>query len=89
MGQAVRERRRALSLTQGQLVMQSGLSRATLSALENGQLAELGVNRLLRLLGALGLTLTVELAPTYRPTMDELSAMNAQKAPPARERYRG
>jgi len=92
LGEAIRQRRRELGLTQAQLAEQGGLHRTTLIALENGQILELGVNRLLRLLESLGLTLRTAPAATYRPTMDELSAMNESHVLEVREprrRYRG
>ncbi|MFT4197920.1 MAG: helix-turn-helix domain-containing protein [Pseudoxanthomonas sp.] len=55
IGYAVHARRKALGLSQGQLAHLSGLSRQTLVGLENGTLADLGVNRAARVLSVLGL----------------------------------
>ncbi|CAM4383149.1 Helix-turn-helix domain-containing protein [Bordetella tumbae] len=90
IGAIIRERRQSRALTQADLARKGGVSRATLSALENGQLAELGISRLSRLLEVLGLTLQVAQAEIFRPTLDELNAMNNEKAKTrSRERYRG
>ncbi|QHI97518.1 helix-turn-helix domain-containing protein [Xylophilus rhododendri] len=55
IGQAVRARRTALGLSQSQLAHLSGLSRQTLVGLENGRLADLGVNRVAQVTSVLGL----------------------------------
>lgn len=55
IGMAVRARREALGLSQGQLAQLSGLSRQTLVGLENGSLNDLGVNRAGQVLSVLGL----------------------------------
>jgi len=55
IGHCVRTRRTELGLTQTQLAHLSGLSRQTLVGLENGTLADLGVNRAARILAVLGL----------------------------------
>lgn len=59
LGRALRARRRALGMTQGDLAMQVGLSVATVSAIENGkETARVGL--VLDLCRDLGLTLIVE-----------------------------
>lgn len=55
IGHAVHARRKELGLSQGQLAHLSGLSRQTLVGLENGTLADLGVNRAAQVLSVLGL----------------------------------
>ena len=57
IGQLVHQRRTALGLSQARLATLSGLSRATISQLENGSLIELGVSKLLVLLNILGIDL--------------------------------
>ena len=74
IGGSIAERRKALKLTQTELARQSGVSRATLDALENGRTGELGFSKLTRLLAALGLELKLQLAGSQRPTLDELLA---------------
>lgn len=59
LGRALRARRRALGMTQGDLAMQVGVSTATVSAIENGkETARVGL--VLDLCRDLGLTLIVE-----------------------------
>ncbi len=57
IGAAVRERRETLELSQHALARLAGLSRATINQLERGALKDLGVAKLIRLLGLLGLDL--------------------------------
>ena len=53
-------RREALGLTQGRLAALASLSRATVNDLENGAVNDLGLNKVLRLLNVLGVTLKLE-----------------------------
>lgn len=64
--------RREKRLTQMQLAGLAGLSRATVDAFENGRGGDIGMARLIRLLGVLGLELVVRPATQDRPTMEEL-----------------
>ncbi|RAR56258.1 Xre family transcriptional regulator [Paraburkholderia unamae] len=63
IGQAIAQRRAELDLTQAQLAKLAGLSRVTINQLEAGKVKDLGANKLIGLLGVLGL----ELAATPRP----------------------
>jgi y4mF family transcriptional regulator len=59
LGAAIRERRKTLSMTQGDLAMQAGVSVATISAIENGKdTAQISI--VLDLCRDLGLRLSVE-----------------------------
>lgn len=59
LGASIRERRKTLSMTQGDLAMQAGVSVATISAIENGKdTAQIGI--VLDLCRDLGLRLCVE-----------------------------
>lgn len=59
LGRALRARRRAIGMTQGELAMQVGVSTATVSAIENGkETARVGL--VLDLCRDLGLSLVVE-----------------------------
>ena len=71
IGSHVKEARKTLGLTQAVLVRELGISRATLSQLENGTITELGIRKVIRILDRLGLELTTrpEGAP---PTLEEL-----------------
>ncbi len=72
IGVKIAERRKTLKLTQGALAHNTGISRATLDALENGRAGELGFSKLSRLLAAVGLELSLHPAGSHRPTLDEL-----------------
>ena len=61
LGAAVRARRESLGLSQARLATLSELSRVTINELENGQLAELGIGRVMRLLENLGFSLELAL----------------------------
>ena len=72
LGVRVAERRKTLKLSQAELSRRAGISRATLDALENGRARELGFSKIVKLLAALGLELTLQMARSHRPTLDEL-----------------
>jgi transcriptional regulator with XRE-family HTH domain len=71
IGSRLREARKARRLSQGELAQSLGMSRATVSAIENGTVGEIGVRKLIALATALGLELTIEARPT-RPTLQQL-----------------
>lgn len=71
IGSALRDARRQRQLTQAYLAQSLGMSRATISAIENGTVSEIGVRKLIALATTLGLELTVAARPT-RPTLQEL-----------------
>jgi transcriptional regulator with XRE-family HTH domain len=60
IGIAVRERREALGLSQKALAKLAGLSRATINQLERGTLNDLGIAKLTKVLGLLGLDLAAQ-----------------------------
>jgi transcriptional regulator with XRE-family HTH domain len=60
LGAAVRAARRRLGLTQGALAAASGLSRQTVVQVEADSYPDLGIRKLARLLGVLGLEFSVE-----------------------------
>ncbi|MBN3799072.1 MULTISPECIES: helix-turn-helix domain-containing protein [Burkholderia] len=66
IGQAVAKRRAELDLTQARLARLAGLSRLTVNQLENGKLKDLGVNKLIPLLGLLGIELMTRPRPAQR-----------------------
>ncbi|KAF1038055.1 MAG: hypothetical protein GAK33_02781 [Burkholderia lata] len=66
IGQAVAKRRAELDLTQARLTRLAGLSRLTVNQLENGKLKDLGVNKLIPLLGLLGIELMTRPRPAQR-----------------------
>ena len=65
-----------MRLSQAALAQKARVSRATLDALENGRLGELGYAKVTNILAALGLELKIQEANTRRPTLEEL--MNAE-----------
>jgi transcriptional regulator with XRE-family HTH domain len=71
LGRQVALVRRRQQLSQTELGAAVGLSRQTISALERGDISDLGVRKVLRLLEALDLTLVVR--PIGHPiTLDDL-----------------
>jgi transcriptional regulator with XRE-family HTH domain len=71
LGQRLRTERKSRRLSQAELAQSLGMSRATISAIENGTVAEIGVRKLMALATALGLELSVA-ARGERPTLQEL-----------------
>lgn len=71
IGSSLREARKSRQLSQGELAKSLGMSRATISAIENGTVGEIGVRKVIALATALGLELSVHPRRT-RPTLDEL-----------------
>jgi len=71
LGQKLRDARKARHLSQGELAASLGMSRATISAIENGTVGEIGVRKLMALATALGLELFLE-ARRDRPTLEQL-----------------
>jgi HTH-type transcriptional regulator / antitoxin HipB len=71
IGAAIREARRAAGRTQADLAAELGMSRATISAIENGTIQEVGVRKLAALCAAIGLD--VHVGPQRpRPTLQQL-----------------
>lgn len=59
-------------MSQSELAMAAKVSRATLDALENGRVGEVGYTKLTKLLTVLGLELKLQETGSRRPTLDEL-----------------
>ena len=74
IGTVLARRRKALRLRQTDVAERAGVSRATLDALENGRMAELGFAKVARILAAVGLDLRLAEAGPRRPTLEELMA---------------
>jgi transcriptional regulator with XRE-family HTH domain len=68
----ISSKRKAMGLTQTGLAKKARVSRATLDALENGRLGELGFAKITNILAALGLELRLQEAIARRPTLEEL-----------------
>jgi len=71
IGQAVRDARKAGRRTQAEVARPLGMSRATISGIENGTVREIGVRKLMALCASVGLTLEV-CAPGREATLFEL-----------------
>ncbi len=71
LGESVRRARKEAKRTQGELARSLGMSRATISAIENGTIGEIGARKLDGLCQALGLELSVG-PKKGRPTLREL-----------------
>ncbi|MEO5677931.1 MAG: helix-turn-helix transcriptional regulator [Usitatibacter sp.] len=68
IGAQIRAARLSRGFTQGQLAARAGISRPTLSQLENGLTRDLGAAKVFRLLEAVGLQPVIVSAPSKRPT---------------------
>lgn len=79
LGEQIAARRKERKLTQTAVARSAGVSRATLEALENGRLGELGHAKLSRILAVLGLEFALREA-SPRPTLDDLMEENRHQA---------
>ena len=70
IGKRLREARTATGRSQEEVARPLGMSRATISAIENGTVNEIGTRKLMALCAALGLELNV--AAHVRPTLRDL-----------------
>jgi transcriptional regulator with XRE-family HTH domain len=76
-GLHIRKARRQAGMTQADLAARLGMSRATISQLENGVIAELGVRKLAKICDRLGLEVTIR---ERRPlTLHEAYARNREE----------
>ena len=71
IGQKLREARKTQRLSQGELAGLLGMSRATVSAIENGTVNEIGVRKLMALATVLNLELLID-TRGERPTLQQL-----------------
>lgn len=76
-GILLREARQKAGLTQATLATRLGMSRATISQLENGTIEELGVRKLANLCDRLGLEISVR--PRRALTLHEAYEQNRQE----------
>ena len=60
LGEKIKTLRKEKNLSQEELAKKSGISRATLSKLENGNLTKISIATLDRVLGVLGFTIDVK-----------------------------
>ena len=73
IGAAIATARRVAKQSQAELARSLGMSRATISGIENGTVQEIGVRKLIALCASIGLELTVR-PKGRRPTLQELRA---------------
>jgi transcriptional regulator with XRE-family HTH domain len=71
IGLAIREARKQRKLTQQQVAALLGMSRATISGIETGRVAEVGIRKMAALCSVLDLEITVGKRRPY-PTLQEL-----------------
>ncbi len=71
IGMAIRNARKEAKLTQQQVGERLGMSRATISGIETGRIAEVGIRKMAALCGMLNLEITVGKRRPY-PTLQEL-----------------
>ena len=72
LGQTIRTQRKARQMTQAELSELLGMSRATLSALENGTVREVGIRKVMAVCSVLGLELVAQPIQQKRPTLHTL-----------------
>jgi HTH-type transcriptional regulator / antitoxin HipB len=71
IGQFICQARKSRKLSQARLGQQLGMSRATISGIENGTVSEIGIRKVLSVCAALGLELVAQ-EKTRRPTLQQL-----------------
>lgn len=71
LGATIRMARRKRGLTQDQLAKPLGMSRATISAIETGQVLEIGIRKVMAICASLGLELQAVDKRPY-PTLQQL-----------------
>jgi transcriptional regulator with XRE-family HTH domain len=72
IGEKVKAARRRLKMSQGQLSLKSGVSRARIEALENQRIPDIAFKNLQRIMHAVGLDLRLTDLNQQRPTLDDL-----------------
>lgn len=71
IGQTIARTRKRKKITQASLAAALGMSRATVSGIENGTVPEIGIRKVLSLCTALGIELLAQ-EKTRRPTLQQL-----------------
>jgi len=75
IGQSIREERKKRGMTQARIAEILGMSRATISQVENGSVQDIGIRKVIRILEILRLEISVRPAGAP-PTLDELLREN-------------
>jgi transcriptional regulator with XRE-family HTH domain len=76
LGQIIRSLRKERKLTQQALANQYGMSRSTISGIENNTLSEIGLRKVESILNGFGYELTAVPRQSQRPTLDVLKKIN-------------
>jgi len=71
IGKKIKEERKKRKMTQAQLASINGMSRTTISLIENGVVVDVGVRKLIRIMETLDLELVVRKAGAS-PTLEEI-----------------
>lgn len=72
LGELIRRLRKEHNLSQQALAARYGMSRATISGIENNTIAEVGIRKVEAILNGFGYELTAVARPAKRPTLDSL-----------------
>ncbi|UXZ94460.1 helix-turn-helix domain-containing protein [Pseudomonas phytophila] len=78
LGTLIRNLRKSAGLSQSQLADRHGMSRATISGIENNTILEVGIRKVAAVLEGLGYELTAT-PKRRRKTLDELKAGNVHE----------
>lgn len=73
LGTLIKSLRKAAGLSQAQLAQRHGMSRATISGIENDTIPEVGIRKVAAILEGLGYELTA-VPRHHRKTLDELKS---------------
>jgi transcriptional regulator with XRE-family HTH domain len=76
LGELIKALRKANKMTQQALAQQYGMSRATISGIENNTISEIGLRKVEAILNGFGYELTAVLRQSRRPTLDTLQKVN-------------
>ncbi|MFJ4192999.1 helix-turn-helix domain-containing protein [Pseudomonas sp. NPDC089534] len=76
LGELIRTLRKAHKLSQQALARQYGMSRATISGIENNTVPEIGLRKVEAILNGFGYELTAVARQARRPTLDALQQVN-------------
>lgn len=79
LGETLRDARKQRHFTQADLSAKVGMSRATLSGIENGTISEIGIRKIMALCSVLGLELLAQPLTPRRPTLQTLQTEAEQR----------
>ncbi|MCC2625978.1 MAG: transcriptional regulator, family [Burkholderiales bacterium] len=71
IGKEIKKARKGKKLSQAELAASLGMSRATISGIENNTIHEIGIRKIMSICAALGLEILVKVK-TGRPTLQQL-----------------